>query len=234
MDHSQEMELIARFQSGDKEVFSILFEANQRSVLTLALQLVRREDAALDVAQEVFLRAYEELANWRGEARLNTWLFRTTVNAAMERLRAEKKHHRIIDAVDQAKEPSLSPETIALQNELYSAVNQAVADLPPRQRTIITLKHQNSLKLNEIAELLGITEGGAKASYHKALMSLREKLRPWAPPITNVVAEEEVVEVAVVVQNSRKSLNAVALEIERSLSKKFFSALAKNGLPPNA
>jgi hypothetical protein len=151
----------------------------------------------------------------------------------MEHLRAEEKH-RHLDTSNFSNEPVLSPEKAALQNELYAAVNQAVGQLPPRQRLIITLKHQNGLKLNEIAELLGITLGGAKASYHKALMALREKLRPWAPPVANVVAdEEEIVEAAFVVQTPRKALNAIAAEIERNLAEKIFGSIVEKNLPQN-
>ncbi|HLX62155.1 MAG TPA: RNA polymerase sigma factor [Planctomycetota bacterium] len=180
MDDTVERGLIVRFQSGDLSAYSELFESNHRRVLNLGLRMLRNEESALDVAQEVFMRAYEELPNWRGEARFSTWLYRTALNVCFERIRAEEKQRRIRDRSPE-EELTPSPEINLSANEVRSAIDKAIKTLPSRQQTIFVLKQYEELRFSEIAGMLEITEGGAKASYHKALMALRERLKEWAP-----------------------------------------------------
>src|ERR1043165_1756512 len=180
MDDVEERNLIARFQNGDASAYSELFEANHRRVLNLGLRMLRNEESALDVAQEVFMRAYEELPNWRGEARFSTWLYRTALNVCFERIRAEEKQRRIRDRSPE-EELIPSPEIHMSSSEVRVAIDKAIKTLPSRQQTIFVLKQYEELRFSEIATMLEITEGGAKASYHKALMALRDRLKDWAP-----------------------------------------------------
>lgn len=180
MNDELERSLISRFQAGDQHAYGELFEANQRRIIHLALQILRNEESAMDVAQEVFMRSYEELPKWRGEARFSTWLYRTAMNVCFERIRAEDKQRKIRDNLPE-RELANSPEVSAVGGEIISAIDQAVKELPPRQRAIFVLKQYQELRFSEIATLLEITEGGAKASYHKALLALRERLKDLAP-----------------------------------------------------
>jgi len=180
MDDVEERALIARFQKGDTSAYSELFESNHRRVLNLGQRMLRNEESALDVAQEVFMRAYEELPNWRGEARFSTWLYRTALNVCYERIRAEEKQRRIRDRSTES-EPGPSPELHISSTEIRNAIDKAIKTLPARQQAIFVLKQYEELRFSEIATMLEITEGGAKASYHKALMALRERLKEWAP-----------------------------------------------------
>lgn len=180
MDDATERTLIASFQNGDPSAYSQLFDSNHRRVLNLGLRMLRNEESALDVAQEVFMRAYEELPNWRGEARFSTWLYRTALNVCYERIRAEEKQRRIRDRSTES-EPGPSPELHVSSSEIRTAIDKAIKTLPSRQQTIFVLKQYEELRFSEIANMLEITEGGAKASYHKALMALRERLKDWAP-----------------------------------------------------
>ena len=193
MTEETEHRLITRFQNGDQSAYGELFEAHERRVIHLALQILRNEEAALDVAQEVFLRAFEELPHWRGEARFSTWLYRTALNVCFERIRADERQRRLRehavppDAAD-------SPEVAAVGGEIIVAIDRAVKALPPRQRAIFILKQYQDMRFFEIAALLDITEGGAKASYHKALMALRGRLRDVAPEMrrpSGTAAQEE-------------------------------------------
>lgn len=180
MDEELERSLISRFQKGDLSAYNELFESNHRRVLNLGLRMLRNEESSLDMAQEVFMRAYEELPDWRGEARFSTWLFRTALNVCYERIRAEEKQRKI-RAIPFTQEFHAPPEEEASSTETRSAIDRAIKLLPARQQTIFVLKQYEELRFHEIAKLLEITEGGAKASYHKALMSLRERLKEWAP-----------------------------------------------------
>jgi len=191
MNEELERSLIARFQGGDQGAYSELFEAHQRRIIHLALQILRNEESALDVAQEVFMRAYEELPEWRGEARFSTWLYRTALNVCFERIRAEEKQRKIRDHLPEP-DTANSPEVDALGGEIMSAIDAAVKQLPPRQRAIFVLKQYQELRFFEIAAMLDITEGGAKASYHKALLALRERLKDHAPEPSRFDSNDEI------------------------------------------
>ena len=188
MNDESDSALIGRFQRGEQDAFSLLFESHHNRILNLAMQVLRNQESALDTAQEVFLRAYEELPNWRGEAKFSTWLYRTALNCCFEKFRAEEKQRKIRD---QMPKPELedSPEIGVSTSELRAAIDQAVRSLPPRQRVIFVLKQYDDMRFHAIASLLDITEGGAKASYHKALMALRERLRDVAPEQSTLTEE---------------------------------------------
>ncbi|MCX7804961.1 MAG: RNA polymerase sigma factor, partial [Planctomycetota bacterium] len=166
MADESERELIERHLAGDPSAFDRLFEMHHRRVANLACQILRDEDAAIDAAQETFLRAFNELEKWRGEARLSTWLYRTTLNVCFERMRAEEKQRKLREAGPPAAEAASPPEEDACASELRQAADRAIRSLPPQQRSIFVLKQYHDLKFSEIAGLLGISEGGAKASYH--------------------------------------------------------------------
>jgi len=142
--------------------------------------MLRDEEAALDVAQEVFMLAFEEFRYWRGEAGLSTWLYRTATNLCFERIRADERQRRLQErAPEMGTAPS--PEGTVLEGEVLAAIDGAVKRLPPRQRVIFALRQYEDLRFTVIAELLEITEAGAKAGYHKALLSLQRWLRHVAP-----------------------------------------------------
>ncbi|HYG74289.1 MAG TPA: sigma-70 family RNA polymerase sigma factor [Planctomycetota bacterium] len=191
MNEDLERSLIARFQKGDESAYAELFDAHHRRITHLGLQILRNEESALDAAQEVFMRAFQELAEWRGEARFSTWLYRTALNVCFERIRAEEKQRKIRDAMPE-RDLADSPEVHAVGSEIGAAIDNAVKQLPPRQRAIFALKQYEEMRFSEIATLLDITEGGAKASYHKALLALRERLKNIAPEGVKVDPDAEI------------------------------------------
>jgi RNA polymerase sigma-70 factor (ECF subfamily) len=191
MNEDLEKSLITRFQSGDAAAYGELFEANHRRVVNLGLHILRNEESALDVAQEVFLRAYEELNRWRGEARFSTWLYRTALNVCFERIRADEKQRKIRDR-SPGEQLAHEPEREMVNGEIMQAIRDSVQELPPRQRSIFVLKQFHELRFIEIAQLLDITEGGAKASYHKALLTLRDRLKDLAPEVSRMNGQDDV------------------------------------------
>ncbi|MGD0091168.1 MAG: RNA polymerase sigma factor [Planctomycetota bacterium] len=180
MNEETERCLIARFRTGDTGAYGELFDEHHRRILHWALQIVRNEEAALDVAQEVFLRAFEELPYWRAEARISSWLHRTALNVCFEFLRADERQRRYGEQPADSC-AAASPESLVLQKEILSAIDNAVRSLPPRQRAVFALKQYEDLGFSEIAPLLDITANGAKASYYRAILALRERLHRFAP-----------------------------------------------------
>jgi RNA polymerase sigma-70 factor (ECF subfamily) len=180
MAGDSENELIARHLAGDPSAFEQIFELHHRQVANLAYRMLRNEDAALDAAQETFVRAFRELERWRGDAKLSTWLYRTTLNVCFERLRAEEKQSKLREMPPRERSERPTPDDSAERAEMLEAVNAAISTLPPQQRAIFVLKQYHDLRFSEIAAMMNISEGGAKASYHKAIVALRGKLRRFS------------------------------------------------------
>jgi len=173
IDEESELKLISRLKEGDKEAFGEIFEIFHRRLLNVALKILRNEDAALDASQEAFLRAFDELPRWRGEARLATWLHKTVLNVCYERIRSERRSRRKECAkLDLAPSPEYEFE----ENEVSGMIGKAVDSLPPVQQKVFVLNQYREIRFRDIARLLGITEGGAKASFHKARLNLQSMI----------------------------------------------------------
>lgn len=179
MNEEMERGLIKRFQSGDHAAYNLLFDAYHVRVIHRALYVLRKDkESAPDVAQEVFLRAFTELPYWRGDARLSTWLYRTTSNVCFEQIREEGRHRLPLEPF-QKERTGPSAEDALLEKEVMCEIEYAVSRLPLRQRAIFSLRHYQNMRFPEIAERLGITQGGARANYHRAISTLQELLKDF-------------------------------------------------------
>ena len=184
MNELAERDCILRVKDGDETGFDELFEAYHRRIVGLALRFVSHEHLAHEIAQEVFLVAFQEMRRWRGEARFSTWLFRTAMNFSLTYVRDERKQARIKQgAIDD--ESDEATDELTMREELRTSIDSAVQSLPPRQGTVFYLRRYNDAKMHEIASTLNISEAGARASYYQAVRSLRTQLRGVAP-IANV------------------------------------------------
>jgi len=180
MNACAERNCILRMKEGDESGFDELFEAYHRRVIGLALRFVTHEHLAHEVAQEVFLVAFQELRRWRGEARFSTWLFRTALNFALTYVRDERKHQRVKLGTDNY-DFDLACDELTIRDETRASIEDAVRALPPRQSTVFVLRRYRDAKIPEIASTLNISEAGARASYYQAVRSLRFQLRAMAP-----------------------------------------------------
>ena len=180
MNACTERNCILRMKEGDESGFDELFEAYHRRVIGLALRFVTHEHLAHEVAQEVFLVAFQELRRWRGEARFSTWLFRTALNFALTYNRDERKQQRFRQGKNDL-EADLACDELTMRDEMRSSIDHAVRALPPRQSSVFVLRRYREAKIPEIASTLKISEAGARASYYQAVRSLRFQLRSMAP-----------------------------------------------------
>jgi RNA polymerase sigma-70 factor (ECF subfamily) len=183
-------QLVSRFLAGDERAFNDIVLLYQKPVYQVAFRMVRNHQDAQDLAQEVFVRAYSGLKKFKYEASLFTWLYRVTVNLAINFARRErfKQFVSLFDVGDLL--PSKDDPQAALQrDELSRQIDQAVVKLPPRQRAVFVLRHYHDLPHAEIAKIVGRTEGAVKANYFQALAKLKKFLRPESlRPVENVSA----------------------------------------------
>jgi RNA polymerase sigma-70 factor (ECF subfamily) len=171
-----EAELVAACLSGQPGAFDIIVERHRRAVYQLCYRYVGNHEDASDLAQDVFLRAYRGLKNFRGQSSLATWLYRIGVNVCLSRVNAKAPQTEPIDEhqfVDVHAEPA--PEKM-LKDERGARVRAAIAQLPPKQRSALILRMYHDMSHQEIADTLGSSVGAVKANFFHALGNLKKLL----------------------------------------------------------
>ncbi|MCL5037569.1 MAG: sigma-70 family RNA polymerase sigma factor [Chloroflexi bacterium] len=188
---------IDRFKNGERRAFDDLVIKYRKSVLNLIYRFTGRQDEAEDMAQEVFIRLYRSLKDFRGESSFFTYLYRVTLNLCFqERKKRAKAESRMSPEEDLEKIPSAAtPHGEAETREARETVIKAVRGLPPDQRAVVILFRYHGLPYREICDILKIGMGTLKSRLHRAHASLKEKLRPYMedmeiPTGTEVDADE--------------------------------------------
>lgn len=167
-------ELVRRAQAGDPEAFGMLYRAHVGRIHALCLRLSGESGAAEDLTQDVFIRAWESLASFRGESALASWLHRLAVNVFLGHRRAEgRRERRVLTMADpglaeRARESSPPGERLDLE--------QAIATLPERARLVFVLHDIEGYQHEEIAAMSGIAAGTSKAQLFRARRLLRAAL----------------------------------------------------------
>ncbi len=182
-----ERALIRRAQRGDRSAFDALVRRYDQEVLRMTLRMVRSEEEAQDLYQEVFLKVYRSLGRFRLEARFSTWLYRVVTNVCFDHLRQQKSRSEVParagadGELDYAQaladdRPGLNPEQALRAREISRRLEVALRQLSPRERMVFELKHCQGMKLRAIGELCGTSEEAAKNSLFRAVQKLRQDL----------------------------------------------------------
>ena len=165
--------VVRRAQAGDQEAFGDLYRAHAGRVYALCLRLEADAARAEELTQDVFVRAWERLASYRGESAFGTWLYRLAVNVVLgDRRSAWRRTKRVMVTGDPA---AFEGATEAPQGRNLD-LEQAIAALPPGARTVFVLHDVEGYTHDEIASLSGIAEGTSKAQLFRARRLLREAL----------------------------------------------------------
>lgn len=169
-----DLELVEKVIGGDKRSYSTLVRRHQSGLIRLCLRFVKDMDAAEDVVQESFIKAYERLASFEGRASFKSWLYQIAVNTAKNKLRDRRGEMKDLEDVQ------LGVAAEAESGLVHQAVSHLIAkhieELPFKQRTALTLRIYEDLSFKEIAEIMECPYDTAKANYRHALLKLREEL----------------------------------------------------------
>jgi RNA polymerase sigma-70 factor (ECF subfamily) len=167
----------------DPEAFGEIVKRWERKIFALCYGMLAREDEARDAAQETFINAYRNLGNFRGEAKVSSWLHRIAVNQCLTKKRRQKTRAEM--AIDEESgEQDIyfiapahsSPRHTAEQNERTMAVRTAVLALPEDLREVVVMKEFEEMTFQEISETLEIPLSTVKSRLYTALKQLRIKL----------------------------------------------------------
>jgi len=177
--------LIARCAAGDEVACAELVATHQRMVYGLAMNLLGDRDEALDLSQEVFLRVFRTLSQFRGQSGLRTWVYRITVNQARNRCRWWRRRHRssqvsldehILQFGDPESKQDIRPDRLLASKETAAKIWQAMERLPFDQRTALILREVDGLKYEEIAFTMNVAIGTVKSRLTRARQTLRGDL----------------------------------------------------------
>ncbi len=162
-------QLMARAAAGDDAAFSSLYGAHRRRVFRLAFAMVLDREEAREIVQDVFVALHRVAPTWRPDARVGTWLQRTTFRVASGWRRKLRRWSTAVHTVP----PSASPEAATDAAGQWAIAVEALATLPARQRGVVELHLRESMSPKQIAAALGITSNAARVSLHKGLARLR-------------------------------------------------------------
>lgn len=155
-------------KSKDSNAFTEVVRAHQQAIYRLAYRLTGNVEDAMDLTQEVFLRAYRSLPGFRGDSDIKTWLYRIAINTGSSWRRRDKPTVQIDEALEVP-----APEE---DSDLKIAVRDAVDSLPYKQRSVFVMHLYQGLKHEEIAGITDRSVGSVKANYFQAVAKLKRKL----------------------------------------------------------
>lgn len=179
---------IARILGGETDRFEYFVRTYQRRIYRLAYTLLRDPAEADALTQDVFVKAYRALADFRGGAAFETWVTRITINAVRDVIRRRKPVVAFGDLRSDGEEngPELparldpadgtSPERDLMSREIRRRIADALLALSPRQRAVFVMKHYEERSIAEIAAATGLDEGTIKSHLFRAARKLRERL----------------------------------------------------------
>lgn len=174
---TNELDLIARAQEGDRHAFGILVRRHWEGVVNVVYRMCGDANLAQDAAQDAFVRAWERLHSYRPRSPFRNWVYRIATNAALDTLRREKETVDV-DGLPLA-DPADGPEVSLEGREEAERVQQAVRALPPASRTVLVLREYEGLSYREIADTLDIPVGTVMSRLNYARGRLRESLASY-------------------------------------------------------
>ena len=169
---ADEAACIRRAQRSDAKAFESLYRMHVDKVYGLCLRMTGNVSEAEDCTQEAFIQAWKQLAKFRGDSALSTWLHRVAVNTVLGRMRKSKREQDRIQAVSDTSAPTFVADDNGELRDLSEAVNR----LPSGARHVFVLQAVYGYSHDETGSMLGIAPGTSKAQLHRARRLLSEQL----------------------------------------------------------
>lgn len=176
------MEIVLSYYSQDNTVsdstkidFNALLETHHDRLYWMIRKIVLIHDDAQDVLQNTWLKIHKGLAGFKGESKIETWMFRIAYNECMRFLKQKKQHYRL-DHVDSEYLETLKADTYFNGEESETILHKALSILKERERHIFNLKYFEALKFSQIAQLTQMNENSVKTLYYKAEKKIKQEI----------------------------------------------------------
>jgi len=192
LEADADLDVVRRIQSGDVEAFDILVRKYRERVLGIVYNMTSNREDAADLAQDAFIKAFQSIQRFQGQASFFTWLYRIAVNSTLSHLRKNRlRSFFSLEAI--REEDPVSREVIdaltdrtggdrdAFVRELQEKLNDAMQKLSINHRTVVTLFEIDGLSHQEIAEVLGCSVGTVRSRLHYAKQLLQSELQAYLP-----------------------------------------------------
>jgi len=180
MGDYSDKELLEKFENEATRsyAFNLLIRKYQKKIYWHVRRIVIDHDDANDVTQNVFIKVWKGLGNFRADSKLFTWLYRIATNESLTFLKQKRTRFFIpmVDIEDRLTN-SLEDNEYFSGDEIQLMLQKAILTLPKKQRVVFNMKYYDEMKYEEMAEILGTSVGALKASYHHAVKKIENYLR---------------------------------------------------------
>ena len=176
-------EIISQVLKGDHNAYALLVERYKSYVFTLTFRFTKNREDAEEVSQDIFVKAYRSLADFKGTAKFSTWLYTIVNTTCITFLRKKRLDIRSLDdertfEVADSQDSGFRANLVE-QKSRQNMVNQAIAMLNPDDAEIITLFYKSEQSLEEISQILGVEVNTAKVRLHRARTRLKDKMEKY-------------------------------------------------------
>ncbi|MDE6577812.1 MAG: sigma-70 family RNA polymerase sigma factor [Muribaculaceae bacterium] len=174
-----EKELIKQLQhpATASGAFNVLLKTYSQPVYWQIRKMVVSHDDANDLVQNVFLKVWNNLHNFRGDAKLSTWLFKIAINESINFINKEKQRLQLSEDADESFIlNNIEADSFFDGDDLQKELLKAIASLPEKQKLVFNMRYFDEMKYEDMSEILGTSVGALKASYHHAVKKVTEKL----------------------------------------------------------
>ncbi|WP_044117849.1 RNA polymerase sigma factor [Alkaliflexus imshenetskii] len=185
---SDDLEIVARIRAGDKESFSALVEKYSQRVFQSCMGFLHDTDEAADLTQEVFVKVFEKLGDFRGEASFSTWLYRITLNMALNHSRKLKLKRFFYRFSEDGQRPELqltndsSADSGIIREEQRQLIRKCVDKLPAMQRKAFILNHYQDMSNSEMASVLRLSLKATESLLFRARSRMKTELKKSLNP----------------------------------------------------
>lgn len=182
MTEKNDFDLIQEFHKGKTEAFNEIVRRYQQKVYWIAKRMVGSHEEADDIVQDVFVKVFKNLKNFRCDSSFYTWIYRITTNQAINMLRKKKlvefvRFDTAFPALSAAGDENLNPLKKLETKENYSLLQEAISALSPKQKKVFLLRYYDELPYEEISKMLKTSVGGLKANYFHALKNIQKYVK---------------------------------------------------------
>lgn len=178
-----DQQIINRILNGDQSAFALLVEKYQNYIFTLVLRFTDNREDAEEISQDVFVKAYRSLADFRGDSKFSTWLFTITRTTCLSFLRKMKLDTLSLDnertSIQLVNRESSFNANLVEQKSRHTLLNQAIAMLSPDDAQVLNLFYKGEQTLEEIGKIMGLGQNTVKVKLHRARQRLKDKMEKY-------------------------------------------------------
>lgn len=177
-----ESEIIERILAGDKHAFRLLVERHQAFVCSLAYRFLLNKDDAADITQETFIRLWKNIARYRPEIKITTWLYKIVTNLCLDQLKSKQRKRSLIThdiSNYHIMAEAVTSDQQLLGDELRAVVIKMAEELTLKQKAVFILRDLEELEMKEISEVLAMSPGTVKSNLYYARIKMSELINTY-------------------------------------------------------